>query len=288
MKTTLLAGLVGIALAPAAFAHGLWLNVPPVTDGATLNIELGYGEIFPHGEPIPAKRQHIFAPIELLGDAERRYSFPIASEAYQFTASEVPAGSWLAIATYKPTRWSVKEENGKNRWQQAGKQQWPEAFCMENTMYAKTVSFVGAPGKNAAITRPTSVRLEFVPEVDPSTLKTGDTLNVKLLANGQPLKNHQVGIAYNDPSAPVKKSAGHAHHHDHGDTSKFAHPSLAHTYAYEAASMKDVTDANGVLALPILNKGQWVLMTAHDTPYEDKAACDLHVDETTFGFTITR
>lgn len=118
-------------------------------------------------------------------------------------------------------------------------------------------------------------------------LKTGDTLDIVLLANGKPLANHEVGIAMVDLSSPRDAAVPHAHHHHHHSADpSLSHPALAHTYAYENAAMKDRTDSSGKLSLPILKAGQWLLMTANDTPYEDKAVCDIHLDQTTFGFSV--
>lgn len=288
MKKTLLSATLSVAaLASASLqAHELWLNVPPVSAGNPLQIEMGYGENFPHGEPIPAARQALFAPLKAIGSDKKTTEFPINSEQYRFSQNNPVSGSWLVTATYKPAFWSLKPAGEKYQWRQSNKQQWPGSYCMESTMSAKTASYVGTPGNNEALTQPTGVRLEFVPEVDPATLKTGDTLNITVLANGKPLANHEVGIAMVDLSAPRAADTHHHHHHQHSADTNLSHPALAHTYAYENAAMKDHTDSNGKLSLPILKAGQWLLMAANDTPYEDKAVCDIHLDQTTFGFSI--
>ncbi|UQY45744.1 DUF4198 domain-containing protein [Mixta hanseatica] len=268
-------------------AHELWLNVPPVAAGNPLHIEMGYGENFPHGEPIPKARQALFAPLQVVGSKGIKAEFPITSEQYRFSQNNTTSGSWLVTATYKPAFWSLKPNGEKYQWRQSNKAQWPGSYCIESTMNAKTVSYVGAPGKNAALTQPTGARLEWVPQVDPAMLKTGDTLDIVLLANGKPLANHEVGIAMVDLSSPRDAAVPHAHHHHHHSADpSLSHPALAHTYAYENAAMKDRTDSSGKLSLPILKAGQWLLMTANDTPYEDKAVCDIHLDQTTFGFSV--
>ena len=290
MKKMLLNASLSVAAlaAPALQAHELWLNVPPVAAGSPLQIEMGYGENFPHGEPIPKARQALFAPLQVVDSAGKKTEFPISSEAYRFSQTNAASGSWLVTATYKPAFWSLKPDGEKYQWRQSNKAQWPGSYCMQSTMSAKTASYVGAPAKNAALTQPTGVRLEFVPQVDPATLKTGDTLDVMLLANGKPLTNHEVGIAMVDLSKPRDAAEAHAHHHHHHHSvdPSLSHPALAHTYAYENAAMKDRTDSNGKLSLPILKAGQWLLMTANDTPFEDRAVCDIHLDQTTFGFSV--
>lgn len=291
MKNMLLSATLSItALTSTGLqAHELWLNVPPVTAGNPLQIEMGYGENFPHGEPIPAARQALFAPLRVTGSDGKVTEFPINSEQYKFSQNNAVSGSVLVTATYKPAFWSLKPDGEKYQWRQSNKSQWAGSYCMESTMSAKTVSYVGAPGTNSALTQPTGVRLEFVPEVDPATLKTGDTLTLTLLANGKPLANHEVGIAMVDLSAPRDAAKPHAHHHHHHSVdTNLSHPALAHTYAYENAAMKDRTDSSGKLSLPILKAGQWLLMTANDTPYKDKAVCDIHLDQTTFGFSVAK
>lgn len=273
------------ALLPlASQAHDLWLTVPPVAQGHPLNIEMGYGHDFPKGSPIAKDRQSLFEPIHLIGASGTVASFPINSEKYRFTQKKPANGSYLVLVNYKPTPWSVKTVAGKDQWKQADKKTVPDGFCMEASMQAKTATFVGVAAANDAIIQPQGARLEFVPLVDPSTLKTGDILKVRLQALGQPLKNHQVGIAFHDLSSETKQHAHH--HHDHGDQKVYTHPSLAHTYAYETATLKADTDDNGVLSLPITNKGTWMLMSAHDTPYHDTSHCDVYLDNATFTFFI--
>ena len=287
MNNTLLSAALSLAaLASSSLqAHELWLNVPPVSANSPLQIEMGYGENFPHGEPIPAARQSLFAPLTLIGSQGEIAAWPINSEQYRFSQRDLANGSYLVTATYKPTFWSLKPKDEGYQWRQSSKQQWPGSYCMASTMSAKAASFVGAPGENRALTQPTSARLEFVPAVDPATLKTGDTLTLTVLANGKPLADHEVGIAMVDLSAP--RAAGHAHHHHHHHAAAgLSHPALAHAYAYENAAMKDRTDSKGMLQLPILKAGQWLLMTTHDMPYEDKAVCDIHLDQAAFGFSV--
>lgn len=267
-------------------AHDLWLTVPPVASDQPLNIEMGYGHDFPKGSPIAKNRQPLFEPIQLIGASGTVASFPIKSENYHFTQKKLANGSYLALVNYKPTPWSVKTVDGKEQWQQADKKTMPDGFCMEAVMQAKTITFVGTTAANKAITQPQGARLEFIPLVDPSTLKTGDTLKVRLLAQGKPLKNHQVGIAFHDLNHEAKTHDHQHHHHDHGDKKTYSHPSLAHTYAYETASLKADTDDNGIISLPITNKGMWMFMSAHDTPYHDTSRCDIHLDNATFTFTI--
>lgn len=269
-------------------AHDLWLTVPPVAKGQPLHIEVGYGHDFPKGSPIKKDRQPLFEPVHLIGASGTVASFVINSENYRFTQKHPASGSYLALLNYKPTPWSVKTVSGKNQWKQADKKTVPDGFCMETTMQAKTVTFVGATAANDAITQPQGARLEFVPLVDPATLKTGDMLKVRLLAQGQPLKNHQVGIAFHDLNTEAKPHdhKHEHHHHDHDDKRVYAHPSLAHTYAYETATLKENTDASGVLSLPITQKGMWMLMSAYDTPYHDTSRCDIHLDNATFAFFI--
>lgn len=291
MKNRLLSAMISVAaLASCSLqAHELWLNVPPVDAGNPLLIEMGYGENFPHGEPIPPARQALFAPLKVTGSDGKITEFPINSEQYRFRQGTTTGGSYLVTATYKPAFWSLKPNGEKYQWRQSNKQQWPGSYCMESTMSAKTVSYVGAPGTNDALIQPTGARLEFVPEVDPATLKTGDTLTITLLANGKPLTDHEVGIAMVDLSAPRDAAKAHAHHHHHHSAdASLSHPALAHTYAYENAAMKDRTDSKGKLSLPILKAGQWLLMTANDTPYQDRTVCDIHLDQTTFGFSIAQ
>ena len=62
--------------------------------------------------------------------------------------------------------------------------------------YGKTLLRVGDGGSSTHVTTPVGLKIELVPEVDPTTLRAGSMLRVRLLLDGQPAPNALVGAIY--------------------------------------------------------------------------------------------
>ncbi|MDN0087436.1 DUF4198 domain-containing protein [Yersinia nurmii] len=283
-------GLCASLVHSTVSAHDLWTNMPPVQNTTTATVEMAYGHGFPHGEVIPAKRLHFFAPLKLTNGSEE-YSFNIDGKSVKFQQENLKPGSYIALSTYKPTIWSVKRVGEKDEWrQEEDKTQWPGSFCTDNTMSGKTISFVNNPDANKFITQPMGLRLEFVPLQNPNELSIGDDLELQLLYNGKPLANHTFGVIFNNGEARSDaEGQGHEHHHHdhaHEKNNTLSHPALAHTYAFEDVDLKGKTDSHGKLTLPLTAKGQWLISTVAETPHENKNRCDIHLDKATLSYYV--
>ena len=62
--------------------------------------------------------------------------------------------------------------------------------------YGKTLLRVGTGGSSTHVTTPVGLKIELVPQVDPTTLRAGSMLRVRLLLDGQPAANALVGAIY--------------------------------------------------------------------------------------------
>ena len=62
--------------------------------------------------------------------------------------------------------------------------------------YGKTLLRVGSGASSAHVTAPVGLKIELVPQVDPTTLRAGSMLRVRLLLDGQPAPNALVGAIY--------------------------------------------------------------------------------------------
>jgi uncharacterized GH25 family protein len=87
--------------------------------------------------------------------------------------------------------------------------------------------------------------MEIVPVQDPSTLKVGSMLEVKVLFEGNPAKSTVVYGTY----------AGFS--------------DVPGTFAYTTS-----TDKEGIAKIKILKKGVWLLVAKREDPYKDLAVCD--------------
>ena len=112
--------------------------------------------------------------------------------------------------------------------------------------YAKTVVEIGTNGPRA-FSRIAGHPLEFIPQADPARLRAGDTLRVRLLYHGQPL----VGIRVH---SDVVDSAG---------SPPAATGATPGTGAASASTTDYVTDADGLIRVPITRAGLWNVRTIH-------------------------
>lgn len=62
--------------------------------------------------------------------------------------------------------------------------------------YGKTLLRVGSGGSSAHVTKPLGLKIELVPDVDPTTLRPGSVLRLRLLLDGRPSPNALVGAVY--------------------------------------------------------------------------------------------
>ncbi|MGE0439003.1 MAG: DUF4198 domain-containing protein [Vicinamibacterales bacterium] len=120
--------------------------------------------------------------------------------------------------------------------------------------YAKTLVEVGAGGP-AAFDRPASHPAEFIPLADPRALAPGDTLPVRLVFRGQPVR----GARLHAGTAPT------------GDGAK---------------DFDLTTDAHGVARVPIARRGLWNVRAIHIVPADAASGADWDVHWTTLVFGI--
>ncbi len=114
--------------------------------------------------------------------------------------------------------------------------------------YAKALVQVGAGGARA-FDRPAGHVIEFVPLRDPTSLRMGDTLELRLLFRGAPLAGIPVHADVVDLGADRDATSSNAHA-DHGGATA---PS---TYT---------PDARGIVRVPLVRRGMWSIRTIHVT-----------------------
>ena len=119
----------------------------------------------------------------------------------------------------------------------------PDSVTQKTTKYAKTLVEVGRGGPRA-FTKAAGHALEFVPLTDPSAVRVGDTLSVRLLFRGRPLPN--------------------AHFHAGAAPEAAFDDSTALPADWKDQSL--TTDPSGVARVPVDRPGLWNLRTLHAAP----------------------
>lgn len=118
--------------------------------------------------------------------------------------------------------------------------------CRYSEKHAKALFMVGASGGDG-YGKVLGLPMEIVPLRDPTTLKAGAMLEVKVLFDGKPAASTVVYGTY----AGFSEVPG--------------------TFAYTTS-----TDKEGVAKIKLLKKGAWLLLTKRDDPYKDASVCDKH------------
>lgn len=229
-------------------AHDLWVNAN-AAKGSPVQAELGYGHSFPAPEDIPEARMHIFEPMRLAAPSGLE-ELASTGKNYEFSGKKaLEKGSYLVLATYKPTFWS----NGDGGWQMKNRLERPDAkLCEEASMFGKAILNVDGATDAEFISKPVGQKLEIVPLANPATVKAGEKLPVQVLFEGKPLLAAKVYATF----------AG------------FSKTSMA---------FFGTTDAKGMLDIIPLKPGYWLAKVEHSTKFPDTAKCD----ECSYGTTLT-
>lgn len=136
--------------------------------------------------------------------------------------------------------------------------------------YAKTVVEIGTNGPRA-FSRIAGHPLEFIPLADPARLSAGDTLRVRLLYHGQPLAGIRVHSDVVDSAGSPPAASG---------ATQGAAAATASTSDY-------VTDADGLIRVPVTRAGLWNVRTIHIVQAEATSGADWDAHWATLVFSAT-
>ncbi len=204
------AALLLLFIPSGANAHDTWL-LPDrfrVAKGERLGFGLSSGMDFPSPGSAVAADRLLTRSIRLAGRIQS-LTPEKADDALHFSGSapaEGIAAVWVATRprTLTLTPEQVDEylsEVGATDtvgpvWKESGQKSWRETYAK----LAKTFVRVGEAG-DSSWADPVGLGLELVPEADPTRLRVGDALVLRLLLDGRPLADFVVGAA---PAAPGK------------------------------------------------------------------------------------
>lgn len=210
-----LALLLSAAAAPA-FAHDTWL-LPArarLQGGDTLVLELTSGMDFPR-PGAPVKEERIVARGVRLSGAIRELKAEPRTKALALSAVLDKDGVALAWIATGPRSLELTPEEVVHyleevgaadtigvEWKKSGKKVWRESYVK----LAKTYVRVGDPSRDRSWDEPVGLALEMVPEADPTLLKVGDILPLRLLRNGAPIAGLAVGAVASGTKASIHKT----------------------------------------------------------------------------------
>lgn len=235
-----------------AFAHDFWLN-SQVSNTGSAQVDIGYGHDFPNPEEIPSKRTHLFEAPHLLSP-QGEIAIKQQGPNYHYVGqADKNLSNYMAIGSYKLTFWS----KGPDGWDMKTRLQMPEAnYCEHVGMYAKAIPPTGTDGDNSFFSKPTGLRMEIIPLVNPSTVKPGGKLPVQVLVDGKPAKTVLVTATFGGFSEG------------------------------ESKAFSGRTDLRGKIDIIPLKAGYWFAEAEYKKPYPNSKECDETYLLTTMTFQI--
>lgn len=204
LLTTLL-----FSLAVTVFAHDTWL-IPEqftVDSDASVSLDMSSGMNFP--TPLSAiKPERIEHALFRLGGHQFDLSNKIVTaKSLRFNTKLTELGIAAFWVELKPRTIELSAKKVQNylheigadesilkEWNKSKKnKRWRETY----TKHAKTfVNVAKNTADTSAWSEPVGMFLEIVPETNPTTLKAGDDLSVKLLKQGQVMRNFPIGLVH--------------------------------------------------------------------------------------------
>lgn len=235
MKAITVIVATAMSIASAAFAHDTWmLASPPAADGAVAFFVTS-GMDFPRNESGP-KANRVARGGWRLGGNEGKLSAGTEGDSVLTIVTTI-AGEGTAVAhvTFLPRDIDLEEDDVTHYLDEIGasdelRRAWESAgpdrtFHEVYTKHAKAFVRVGDADADPSCLAPVGLAIEFVPVVDPTALRAGDTLEIKVLKNGKPFPGFAVGAVCG---------------------------------ADGAATMQR-TSADGVVSFPIHQEGPWLV-----------------------------
>lgn len=211
LRTTALAVTALLVAATVVDAHDTWLlptraTVPP---GLSVVFDLTSGMDFPaNGSPIAADRVGS-ARLRLAGRSEPLPAPKLGPKSLRFDVylarpGIATIGVELAPRTLELEPKEVDEylaeigaaDSVRYRYMaQPIPRRWRERYVKHATTYVRVASPVRpVPKADSSWATPTGMKFELVPERDPTALKAGDLMVVRLVRNGAPLANESIGL----------------------------------------------------------------------------------------------
>jgi len=200
---------VALAFAATAFAHDTWLLPTParVQVGATVVFQLTSAMDFPRPET-PVKADRLVAGRVRLAGSTHDLRAEAQPEFLRLSAVLDRQGVAAAWIETRPRTLDLKPEEVAHyleevgaadtvgaEWKKSGGKVWRETYVK----LAKTYVRVGEPSEDRSWAEPLGLALEMVPEKDPTRLKEGESLPLRILWQGKPISGLSVGSVGSGP-----------------------------------------------------------------------------------------
>jgi uncharacterized GH25 family protein len=181
-----------IMTAIPAGAHTLWLNPSDYSPavGSSVDIGIGWGHQYPANRVDQEVKEDRVTAIEALDpDGKPVQLVKAAVDRYQLKIEK--AGAYIVTARIKPGFFTMTPKG--RQW--GNKKEISDGLkCTNFHIEAKTVLLAGLKGNGQA--RSAGQTVELVPVSDLGTLKSGATLDMRVLVNGKPIPGAEINAVY--------------------------------------------------------------------------------------------
>jgi uncharacterized GH25 family protein len=219
MKTLALAATLLLAIAPEVPAHDTWIMCTPprIKPGDAVELHMTSGMAFPAYEtaPKPARLQRCEWRI-----GERRGSlteFETGDSTSLVVKGRVATeGVAVVYAEFLPREIDLTPEDVEHYLEEIGapesvRRAWKEAgpdakFHETYTKHARTYLRVGDGGDATGCLGPVGFNIDFLPDRDPTSLKVGDSLTIKVIRGGKELEGFAVGAVRAGDEATLQRT----------------------------------------------------------------------------------
>ena len=220
MKASLkfVGALLAAFLIHAVHAHDTWL-IPDrfeVASKSAITLDLTSGMAFPKLETGPKRERVQAAPCRLAGRTFEMTDISAGPNSLRLKSGLSEAGIatfWVKLPPksieLKPAE--VQEyldeidvpANLRKQWTEMEPKRWREVY----TKHPKTFVRVGDPKTDRSWAEPVGMALEIVPEKDPTTLREGDELAVRVLKNDVPYADFSLNaVAAGETKGETRKT----------------------------------------------------------------------------------
>jgi uncharacterized GH25 family protein len=245
-----------------AFAHNLWLNpsnhYPEA--GETVDIVIGWGHKFVDSRTDQEVKEETVKDISAIDpDGEMVELERISPSLFQLKTDK--PGVYQVIAGTKPGVFTTTPEGRK--WANKKEVQHP-LKCTAYNIMAKTSVIAGKDDRN--LSTPTNQPLEVILLKDPSDLKKGESLPIKVLFEGNSLGGIEIKAKY---AGFDQDDSGHGH-----------------GLGEKHYPVETTTDDQGEATIMPETSGYWMIILSHRPPYPDPETCDEYMYNGAFTFEI--
>ncbi len=218
MKTPAFALMLTATLTSVSFAHDTWIvcTPPMIKSGATVSLHVTSGMAFPAYDTAPEASRIKSCEWRIGGGRGSLSEFKKGPRSLVVSGRVTTDGVAVIYAEFEPkeidlTPEEVEEymdeigapESVRRAWKESGDETFHETY----RKHAKTYLRVGESGDAKGCLGPVGFNVDFLLDRDPTTLKVGDALTVKVIRGGDELEGFAVGAVSGNGKATLERTS---------------------------------------------------------------------------------